>query len=174
MVTDMTSVDAMVGQITCLYDRHHAEIFGYLCKLLNDRQAAEDLVQETFLNAYRARAGLARIQNPRAWLYRIATNLALTAIKRRNRWSWLPWSDSTGYASTQSDMGDRLGTRTAVQSALAQLPLSYQAPLILSVHFGLTIPELAQAFETTPEAIRIRLCRAREMFRQAYIKGETE
>ena len=53
MGAEMTPVDGTVGQITCLYEKYHAEIFGYLVKLVNDRGAAEDLAQETLIEAWR-------------------------------------------------------------------------------------------------------------------------
>ena len=95
MIVGTATADRPAVQVTGLFEQHHGEIYGYLAQLLRDRQLAEDLLQETFLRAFRTRHELSRIENPRAWLYRIATNLALNALKRRRRFAWLPWSRAT-------------------------------------------------------------------------------
>ncbi len=71
-----------------LIERHHDEIFAYLWRLLGKERHGdgaadvEDLVQEVFLRAYRAFAGLRPNSNHRAWLYKIATNCAYSRLKR--------------------------------------------------------------------------------------------
>ena len=86
-----------------LFERHHAEVYAYLCRMLGDAAWAEDLAQETFLRAFAARTSLARVQNPRAWLYRVATNLALNALKRHRRFAWLPWHAGAERRAVQRD-----------------------------------------------------------------------
>ncbi len=174
MIGEADRADAAAVQLTCLFDKHHGEIYGYLARLLNDRAAAEDLVQETFLRAFRARNQIASLDNPRAWLYKIATNLAINAVKRRQRLAWLPWSAARRWESGQADIGEQVSTQTAVEEALGRLPVEYQAPLLLSIHFGLTIDELASTLGCSAGAVKVRLFRAREMFRQAWRKGEAE
>jgi RNA polymerase sigma-70 factor (ECF subfamily) len=66
-----------------LYDRHAAPLLGYLNGMVGHRPLAEDLLQETMLRVFRH---IDRYRGPgafRAWLYRIATNLALTELRRR-------------------------------------------------------------------------------------------
>ncbi len=174
MLMDATTADRLAVQVTGLFEKHHREIYGYLARLLRDRQLAEDLLQETFLRAFRARSTLGRIQNPRAWLFRIATNLALNALKRRQRLAWLPWSAARQSEGGGRDPGEAVGTRSAVDQALAQLPPQYQSVLILYAHFGLTIAELSEALAISPDAVRTRLHRARELFQSRYAGGERE
>jgi RNA polymerase sigma-70 factor (ECF subfamily) len=72
-----------------LIENLHDEIFTYVWRLVGASrcrtQEAEDLVQETFLRAYRNFSSLRPDSNHRAWLYKIATNCALTHLKRENR-----------------------------------------------------------------------------------------
>src|SRR5262245_46109224 len=68
-----------------LVDRHRPEILAYLMRLLGNPHDAQDVCQETFLRAHRASARLQPDTNSRAWLYRIATNAARTAARRRAR-----------------------------------------------------------------------------------------
>jgi RNA polymerase sigma-70 factor, ECF subfamily len=148
-----------------LFERHHGEIFGYLNRMVSDRELAQDLTQETFLQAHRAGRQLPEVLNPRAWLYRIATNLALNAIRRRSRFAWLPWI-STDHRSL--DFAGQVGERNAVEVALAALQPAYRAPLLLYCHYGFSMAEVAQALAISEGAARTRVYRAREMFRAAY------
>ncbi len=171
MIMDAASADRPAVQLAALFDRYHREIYGYLAKMLRDRQLAEDLLQETFLRAFRARRQLSQIENPRAWLYRIATNLALDACKRRRRFAWLPWNASR---STEggADIGETVSTGSAVDQALRQMPPDDRSILMLYDHFGFTITELAETLGTSQGAVRTRLYRAHELFRSKYEKGE--
>ncbi|MCJ7825869.1 MAG: RNA polymerase sigma factor [Anaerolineales bacterium] len=67
-----------------LVEMHRDEIFAYLWRLIPDDQA-EDCLQETFLRAFRAYERTAPDSNYRAWLYKIATNVARTTHTRRRR-----------------------------------------------------------------------------------------
>lgn len=151
--------------VSHLFERHHAEIFGYLSRMVGDRELAQDLAQETFLQTHRARGRLQEILNQRAWLYRIATNLALNALKRRSRFAWLPW---LAVDWPDRDATEQVGERVAVEAALASLKPAYRAPLLLYCHYGLSLAEVAGALGIKEGAARTRLYRAREMFRQAY------
>ncbi len=170
----MTDVAACV-EASCpvarLFERHNGEIFGYLNRLVGDRELAQDLTQESFLQAHRARGRLPEVLNQRAWLYRIATNLALNALKRRSRFAWLPWLSVDRSAC---DSTDQVGERSAVEAALAALQPSYRAPLLLYCHYGLSIGEVAQALGINEGAARPRIYRAREMFRKAYERGNAQ
>ncbi len=167
------SVDARamgLDPVAGLFERYHAPIYAYLCRLVRDREWAEDLAQETFVRALAARRQLPQVDNPRAWLYRIATNLAFTALKRRRRFAWLPWraADEACAGGWGADDGDR----GAVEEALGALPPGYRAPLLLYAHYGLSVAEVGQALNLSQGAVKTRLFRAREMFRQAYERGE--
>ena len=70
-----------------LFEQYHSAVFAYLYRVVDDREWAHDLTQETFLRLFRARGRLSQVKNRRAWMYRIATNLALNALKRRRRFA---------------------------------------------------------------------------------------
>jgi RNA polymerase sigma-70 factor (ECF subfamily) len=154
-----------------LFEQYHAAVFAYLFRLLGDREWAHDLAQETFLRLFRARSRLPHVDNQRAWVYRIATNLAFNALRRHRRFAWLPWRSSDVARLTAPDPTEEFDRSLAVERALAQLPPHYRAPLLLHSHYGFGIREVAQALNINEGAVKTRLYRARKMFRQVY-EGE--
>jgi len=154
-----------------LFERHHIEVFAYLVRMVRDREWAQDLAQETFVQAYCQRSQLAALQNPRAWLYRVATNLALNALKRRRRFAWLPWEWHAGRNSSP-DPSEMVSRQGQVEAALAALSPEHRAALLLYAHYGFRIAEIAEVLSLTEGAGRMRLQRAREQFRQAYRKED--
>ena len=171
-MAEATARDAATDLAPALFERHHREVYAYLCRMVHDPQWAEDLAQETFLRALKARRRLAQVENHRAWLYRIATNLALNALKRRRRFPWLPWRTVDDQRASKPDLAEALSQRTAVELALATLPPELRAPLLLYAHYGLSVAEVAQALNLTQGAVKTRLYRARIQFRQAYERGD--
>ncbi len=154
-----------------LYHRYHQEIYGYLCGMVHEPAWAEDLTQETFLKALRARRQLPQVRNHRAWLYRVATNAALNALKRRRRFAWLPWRADDEEARAP-DVAEQVVQASALEAALAGLPPGYRAPLLLYAQHGLTPAEVADALGLSLAAARKRISRAIAMFREAYGKGD--
>jgi len=150
--------------------RHYqARIARYLLRLVSDPELALDLTQDTFVCAFRNIHTLRSDLALNAWLYRIATNLAIRARVRRQRLQWQPLAEleHTGIgASVAPD--DQVIDRLVVEQALHTLPRDRAACLLLHVKEGFSYGEVATIMGTTPEAVRKRIARAKEQFRQAY------
>lgn len=133
-------------------------------RLTGNLGQAQDLTQEVFLRAYRALLRGEEWANPRAWLYRAASRLAIDAYRRRRLLQWLPLS------AKEAHLGPEPGTvgRTAVRAALDAIPLKYRIPLVLYSCEEYSVAEVAGMLGLSPSAVKMRLSRAREMFRQAY------
>ncbi len=168
---------AMTGQLSKsetavfignLFERHHQEIYAYLYRLLNNREWAHDLTQETFEKVIQHQDQLGSIKNHRAWIYRIASNLAFNALKRQKRWQWLPWKQQDAYALEIPGPARQTAEQEAVAQALSQLPSQYRAPLLLFSYYEMSVKEIANILEISPGAVKTRLHRAREQFRQVY------
>jgi len=162
-----------------LIEQYHDEIYSYLWRLLRgatstDRAVdADDLTQEVFLRAYQSFERLWPNSNYRAWLYKIATNCAYTALKRGQRQARenVPLLDEAHHAADevarspwrQAVLGETLDT---LRQAIAALPPKQGTALIMRHVQGLEYVEIAQALACSQESARAnvyqavrRLCR---------------
>ncbi len=122
------------------------------------------------MRAYRALQREERWENPRAWLYRVASHLATDDYRRRRLFVWLPLWESDG---REEGPEEAVVERVAVRRALRVLPPRYRIPLVLYTYREWSVAEIAKTLELSESAVKMRLCRAREMFR-AFYEGEEE
>lgn len=145
-----------------LVHRHSKSVFHLAYRLLGDHTVAQDLAQESFLEAWRA---LPRFRGEAAfgtWLYRITTNRCLNQLRRPGRPDPLDAvhqlaTDAPGPAD---DAVARAQIR-AVRLAVARLPPAQRVPLVLSEYQGLSYAEIAEITTSTVPAVRSQLFRAR-------------
>jgi len=155
-----------------LFDRHHRPIHRYIARRLGT-QAADDIVGETFLIAFRARESydLARSQ-ALPWLYSIATTLI--ARHRRDEQRYLRALRRTGADPLPEPIADQVVGRVAAQNqdrrlaeALAALSPGDRDVLLLVAWGDLSYEETAQALSVPIGTVRSRLHRARRKVRKA-------
>lgn len=151
---------------------HERAILNYLWRMTGDEQAAYDLAQEVFLRAWQRFDTIRTYEQPRAWLFRVATNLALSYL-RRNR------SHSDGAAALVEERGPavsdpawRLAESDAVRRTLLRLSPGRRAALVLRELYGLSSAEVGQALGMSAATVRTTLHRAREQFRAIYLNEE--
>jgi RNA polymerase sigma-70 factor (ECF subfamily) len=176
-----------------LTDRYRRELLAHCYRMLGSVHDAEDLVQETYLRAWRSFRGFEGRSSLRTWLYRIATNACLNALEGRSRRP-LP----TGLGNPSSDPNDPLveqtevpwleplpdamvgarndpaviiasreSVRLALVAALQHLPPRQRAVLILHDVLKLRAAEIAEVLETSTAAVNSSLQRARAQLDQA-------
>jgi RNA polymerase sigma-70 factor, ECF subfamily len=154
-----------------LVERYEKPIYGFLYRVVCDGELARDLAQDTFLAAYRA---LPRLKGDLAfapWLYKIALNCARQNLRRRRLIAWLPWTRQHDLSPDPLDLSIEA---QAVHTALAQLPADLRIPLVLRLVQGFSYAEIATIVGATPPAVRMRVSRARHMFRKIYTAAESE
>lgn len=159
-----------VAAFTTLFDQYHGPITGYLYRITGDRDAADDLAQDTFIKAYHALGRTDADLNFRAWIYRIATNTAHSWGRRRRLLTWLPFGvgGSTAEPSAGSPQLESLGERELVDAALRRISPAHASALLLRHHQRLTLEETAEALGVSVNTAKVRLYRARKAFVQTY------
>ena len=158
---------------TRLFEQYHAPILNYLHRMVGDRALAEDLTQDAFVKAYNAlpntRADLAF----KAWLYRIATNTAISNFRRRKIVQWIPFLPGHEQAGDES-IERSVGRQLDVEQSLAKIPKHYAAALLLRHYQGLSLIETAEALGITENAAKLRLFRARKAFAEVHLTAGAE
>ncbi len=153
-------MDEAGTRLETLYRELGPALLSYLRRRLADRHAAEDLLQETFLQAARRLERVSQAVSPRAWLYTIARRVAATGLRRRRRTEPLP--DDVA-AETPAD-DPRL---TQVRAAIAELPGTVRETLELRLRCELTYEEIAAVLSIPVGTVRSRLHLALQRLRAA-------
>jgi RNA polymerase sigma-70 factor (ECF subfamily) len=156
-----------VAHFEALYAAYQHPILSYLYRLVGDAACAEELCQEAFARAYRARRSMDNVQNVRAWLYRIATNAARDQLRRRRLLTFLPLFDEDPTLLVESMEPAALETH-AVQQALLKLSPELRVPLVLYSCQELSTQEIAEVLGIRRDAVKQRLVRARLRFKELY------
>ncbi len=149
-----------------LFAEYQTPILNYLYRLVGDAHLAEDLAQETFARAWQAAPKLPEVENPRAWLYRIATNLAHDHHRRARLLAWLPLREQEPHLEQPGpEEGNDPLEGAKMRAALLRLPVEYRVPLVLYVCEGFRSDEIAATLAISRDAVKQRLVRARERLR---------
>jgi RNA polymerase sigma-70 factor, ECF subfamily len=145
--------------------RYEGQISRYLWHMTGDEQVAYDLSQETFIRAWRHFADIKSHPQVQSWLFRVATNLALTAHRQKTRQQV---ADIDDFQPTQSDPGRRIAERELVQQTLQALTPKQRGALLLHEVHGFSCDEIGDLLGISSNAARMALFRAREQFRAHY------
>ncbi|TMC20613.1 MAG: RNA polymerase sigma factor [Chloroflexi bacterium] len=153
-----------------IYDEYKTPIYNYVYHLVGDREQADDLTQDTFLKAFRALPKMDASLKLSAWLYRIATNTAYDALRRKKLIAWLPWQDLDHEPADieGADPQEIYGTTELVRAALRRMPHQYRAALLLYTQEGFSYCEIAHALHIAESGVKMYLSRARQSFREHY------
>jgi RNA polymerase sigma-70 factor, ECF subfamily len=141
-----------------LFYRCEARLGRFLAQMVGNRALAEDLLQDSFYEAFRCRDQLHAIDNPEAWLFGIARNRALAALRRRRRLRGALERFAQRAEPRERDDLEVLAVRDLLQR---HLDPEDRALLLLRYLHGFEATELAAMTGRTPEAVRQRLARAK-------------
>ncbi|MCL2005972.1 MAG: sigma-70 family RNA polymerase sigma factor [Planctomycetaceae bacterium] len=145
--------------------QYQSLVSGVLFNATGDFHKSEDIAQETFLIAWQKLAELREPQHLAAWLCTIARNLAHRS-HRKPTISTEPLSDETGRLTPAAHSPDaellRREQSEFVWSAIGEIDEKHRETLVLYYRSGQSVKEIADATESTEEAVRQRLVRARK------------
>jgi RNA polymerase sigma-70 factor (ECF subfamily) len=156
-----------------IFRSYRPAIGRYLAGMVRDAALAEDLCQDTFVSAFRALDTLHDQAQLASWLYRIATNKAISALRRRRLIAWVPFDLRLHDRAGRRQLADDVAACDAVSRALRQLP-DDQVACLLGHAEGLSYLEMSLALGCTVAAVKQRLYRARLAFRAAYSDEATD
>jgi RNA polymerase sigma-70 factor (ECF subfamily) len=163
-----------------LYAEFGARIYYYLRRLTQDPELAEDLTQGTFLRAVQHLADFRGEGSVSNWLYRIATNLFRDYLRTHKDNEQPVWEEplkGEDFLAQLPDPGpliphvlEREEVSACVRDCIASLPAPYRAALLLYSVAGKSVEETAAILGCGKEAIKVRLHRARQLFKSLAVE----
>jgi RNA polymerase sigma-70 factor (ECF subfamily) len=155
-------------------------LYGAAIRMTRDQTDAEDLVQETYLRAFRGFAGFQEGTNLKAWLYRILTNSYINTYRKKQRSpqivegpddveEWYLYDRLGGQSIEPSAEATVLDTipDEAVKRAVESLPERFRLPVLLADVEGFSYKEIAEIMDTPIGTVMSRLHRGRKALEKA-------
>jgi RNA polymerase sigma-70 factor (ECF subfamily) len=152
--------DLLMQWIQQYYDRLTYVAFTYV----RDQSRAEDLVQETFMNAYLSIHQLKDPTRPFPWLVRIVINQCLNATRKNRREQPTEFLPEQRSMSTE-DIYMKQSRDKEVYASIMSLPEKFRTPIILYYFEELSILEIADALKLSEGAVKTRLSRGRDQLK---------
>jgi RNA polymerase sigma-70 factor (ECF subfamily) len=162
-----------------LVRRHSGPLLAATRRILRNDEDAREALQDAFLSAFKAIGSFEGGARLTTWLHRIAVNAALMKLRTKRRHpessieEMLPRFQADGHpvepnepwTEAASELASRAETRALVRKTIDEMPDSYRTVLLLRDIEELSTEETARMLEATPNAIKIRLHRARQALR---------
>ena len=160
-----------------LVDDNYQRIYGIIYRLVGDPHEAEDLTQDTFVNAYRARNGFRGDSQVYTWLYRIAVNLTKNRLEQLARrpipLSGVAPDGEDGEIAAELDPPDTPALQVenaelgqVVAAAVLRLRPDFREVVLLREYEHLSYEEIAGVLGCTVQTVKTRLFRARNLLRR--------
>jgi RNA polymerase sigma-70 factor (ECF subfamily) len=163
---DLRSFDVLVR-------RYQKRIYFVAYRMVKNHDAADDVAQETFINAYSAIKSFKLGHSLYTWLYRICMNLSINYLKRQKfvipESHFDEESKPLEKAAAGSDPGELLESKeleSRIEKAVDSLPPKYKAVLVLRIYEDLSYQEIAQTLKISIGTVMSRLFRARERMQE--------
>ena len=153
----MMGAVASIPPFESFYVEHRDAVFGFLARRLG-RSAAEDAFQETFLRALRAYARLEHGRHLRAWVFRIATNVAMDELRAKKE----PPLDTEPVAELRLDAFKELEHLTG------DLPPTERAAVVLRYGYDLPYAQIGDVLGSSEEAARAAASSGVRRLRRTY------
>jgi len=164
-----------IEQFGLLVERYESKMLRYARRFIFGFEDAEDLVQEVFLKAYVNIQGFNTRRRFSPWLYRIAHNEFINAIKKRRHAPLLFFDpDAIFPHPISSDRPDKRFNeqelKTVLEECLGELDPKYREPLVLYFFEDLDYQQIGDIMELPISTVGVRLKRGKDILRQIYKK----
>lgn len=155
--------------------RYRGRLYNFVFRFVGDRETAEDIVQETFLRAFRKRKEYRAIANFSTWLFTIAGNLAKSELRRRKRWRLFSLhrddeSDTGMELPDESLRPDKVAESSLaddqIHDAIHSLPENYRQVILLRDVEGMAYQQIAEIVNCPVGTVKSRVNRARIKLQQ--------
>ena len=162
------------GAFSELMRHYDAGLRALAFRLLGDRSRMDDVLQETYVKAYRGLAKFRGDASARTWIYRIAYNACMDDLRRRPRAEEVPLDVAPPTASTAPDPGDHVVLRSGLAAALARLPADQRAAVLLVDAEGFDYAAAGRVLNVAEGTVASRVSRARAALRKTLTDGGKE
>ena len=158
MATKQVRYEALVKAL-------HSDLYRYAYWLCHEKQVAEDLVQETFLRAWRALDSLKDEKAAKSWLITILRRENARRFERK-RFEMSEYEEAS-ITDTRSSSSEQEIENHWLREKIAQMPEDYREPLVLQVIGGFSGEEIADMLSLNKNTVMTRLFRARNQLKEA-------
>lgn len=165
-----------------LMRRHYKGVLNFIYRFTNKKELSEDLTQEVFLRVYRAAKNYKPEAKFTTWLYRIATNVCITEVKRTNSSSSLDEINENygelniGYSEESYEIIYRNQMKNIIFDALGSLSDNERTAIILCKYEGFSYDEVSEVIGCTVSAVKTYVYRGRikltEKLKKKFNEGE--
>jgi RNA polymerase sigma-70 factor (ECF subfamily) len=177
---DETLVLAQIrnGQAEAFADivgEYHMPVRRYLYRLTGDFDLAEDLTQDTFLQAYKGILKTDKHLILKPWLYRIATNNAWQHKRRKKLTTSVTEKWVSEIGRNRGGVEGSNEERIEIQEALSRIPKEQRACMVLHLIEGFKYAEIGRVLEISEDAVRKRVSRGKDEFKRLYgLEGQLQ
>lgn len=162
--------------------RYQHKIFGVIFRLVKNKADAEDIAQDAFLRCYQNLDKYDQNRPFAPWFYKIASNLALSSLRKRQRRQFLPWEYFSFQLASREDTKtidpetslENIEREQEMASYLKKLKPQDQLAITLRYYEDLNFEEIAYIMETTRNNVEVRLSRARRRLRKIIVESREE
>jgi len=162
------------GYFDVIMGRYRDRLLSFAFRFLGDRDAAEDIVEETLFRVLRKSRERMVLTNFSTWVFTIAANLAKSELRRRHTWRFLSLDrdreegDSAGYPMELPDeayrpdkIAENRMLNVRIQQAIEELPVKYREAVVLRDVEGLSYEEIAEVIDVPIGTVKSRVNRGR-------------
>ena len=179
MYTDKQLVEQVLGGNTAAFEelmkRYQQPVFTIIYRMIGKYQDSEDIAQDVFLTVYQKLYQFDQTKNFSPWLYRIAVNTCITAMRKKKKVVNISLHEDfseqiePNYDYSKFDpqtILEQKELREVIKSSIEKLPENYKIVIVLRYDMGLTNQEIADILHITKDNVEVKIHRARKALRK--------